>query len=100
MSKFFKSVLDHVLKEVLVESLANSRWFQRFAVSTNKMVQEAKQKGTQHTAGLDETITKATTSASEVASAATNYWQAFRKEVQEEFKKNMEAQKLQPPGKR
>ncbi len=42
---FFKRVLDHLLNQVLVDSLANSRWFQRFAVWSHKAASELKEKG-------------------------------------------------------
>ena len=41
---FFKRVLDHLLNQVLVEGLANSRWFQRFAVGTTKAVKDLQEK--------------------------------------------------------
>jgi hypothetical protein len=37
--------MDHLLNQVLVETLANSRWFQRFAVYTHKLSKEAAEKG-------------------------------------------------------
>lgn len=41
---FFKRLMDHMLNQVLVETLANSRWFQRFAVYTHKLSKEAAEK--------------------------------------------------------
>jgi hypothetical protein len=40
----FKRVMDHLLNQVLVETLANSRWFQRFAVHTHKLSKEVAEK--------------------------------------------------------
>lgn len=42
---FFKKLMDHILNKVLVETLANSRWFQRFAVHTHKLSKEMAEKG-------------------------------------------------------
>lgn len=41
---FIKRLMDHMLNQVLVETLANSRWFQRFAVYTHKLTKEAADK--------------------------------------------------------
>jgi hypothetical protein len=42
---FIKRLMDHLLNQVMVETLANSRWFQRFAVYTHKLSKEAAEKG-------------------------------------------------------
>lgn len=42
---FFKRVMDHLLNQVLVETLANSKWFQRFAVHSHKLSKEVAEKG-------------------------------------------------------
>jgi hypothetical protein len=42
---FFKKLMDHMFNQVLVETLANSRWFQRFAVYSHKMSKEVTEKG-------------------------------------------------------
>eukprot|EP00878_Enallax_costatus_P042906 GHUV01050421.1.p1 GENE.GHUV01050421.1~~GHUV01050421.1.p1 ORF type:complete len:122 (+),score=26.05 GHUV01050421.1:212-577(+) len=44
---FFKRLMDHMLNQVLVETLANSRWFQRFAVYTDKLTKEAAERSKQ-----------------------------------------------------
>lgn len=44
---FFKRVMDHLLNQVLVETLANSRWFQRFAVHSHKLTKEMAEKSEQ-----------------------------------------------------
>jgi hypothetical protein len=41
---FFKRLMDHMLNQVLVDTLANSRWFQRFAVTAHKLSKEAAEK--------------------------------------------------------
>ena len=42
---FFRRVLDHLLNQVLVEGLANSRVFQRFAVWSNGAIKEMSEQG-------------------------------------------------------
>jgi hypothetical protein len=34
---FFKRLMDHMLNQVIVDTLAHSRWFQRFVVHTHKL---------------------------------------------------------------
>ena len=41
MAKFFSGVFNYVFNELLVDTLANSRAFQRFAVRTDKALKEA-----------------------------------------------------------
>lgn len=42
---FFKRVLSYVANEILVERLANARWFQRFAIRTDAAAKEMFGKG-------------------------------------------------------
>ncbi|DBB17240.1 hypothetical protein WJX82_008602 [Trebouxia sp. C0006] len=42
---FFQRVFSYVFNEVLVNTLANSKSFQRFAVKTTHMVEEMSKKG-------------------------------------------------------
>ena len=42
---FFQRVISYIANEVLVEGLANSRTFQRFAVMTNEMFKEGSKTG-------------------------------------------------------
>ncbi|GMH33719.1 hypothetical protein BSKO_01553 [Bryopsis sp. KO-2023] len=42
---FFSRILNHVVNEVLVNSLANSRIFQRFAIRSNEAMKEVVEKG-------------------------------------------------------
>eukprot|EP00882_Tetradesmus_deserticola_P017331 GHRQ01018564.1.p1 GENE.GHRQ01018564.1~~GHRQ01018564.1.p1 ORF type:complete len:103 (+),score=24.28 GHRQ01018564.1:385-693(+) len=53
---FIKRLMDHLLNQVLVETLANSRWFQRFAVYTHKLSKEAAEKSKDHSKVLDEHV--------------------------------------------
>ena len=41
---FFKRLMDHMLNQVIVDTLAHSRWFQRFVVHTNKLSKEVTSK--------------------------------------------------------
>eukprot|EP00798_Chlamydomonas_sp_ICE-L_P022704 gene22708-29860_t len=45
MANFIKRVMDHLFNQVLVEGLANSRWFQKFAVNSNEMLKQMQEKG-------------------------------------------------------
>ena len=45
MAKFFSGVFNYVFNELLVDTLANSRAFQRFAVRTDKALREAQASG-------------------------------------------------------
>lgn len=55
---FLRKIFDHLLNQVLVESLANARWFQKFAVWSSITAKELGEKSKQHTSGLDERFSK------------------------------------------
>jgi hypothetical protein len=59
---FVRRIIDHLLNQVLVEGLANSRWFQRFAVWSHKTYQELQVKGKDHSAKLDTHVSSEGTS--------------------------------------
>jgi hypothetical protein len=44
---FFRRLMDHLLNQVLVDTLAHSKWFQKFVVHTTKLSQEVSSKGRQ-----------------------------------------------------
>eukprot|EP00542_Grammatophora_oceanica_P009186 CAMPEP_0194046340 /NCGR_PEP_ID=MMETSP0009_2-20130614/20872_1 /TAXON_ID=210454 /ORGANISM="Grammatophora oceanica, Strain CCMP 410" /LENGTH=101 /DNA_ID=CAMNT_0038691587 /DNA_START=110 /DNA_END=415 /DNA_ORIENTATION=+ len=46
--QFFARILNHVMNEVVVKGLAESRMFQRFALRTHNNVQEIKKTGTEY----------------------------------------------------
>lgn len=80
----FKRVIDHLLNQVLVETLANSTWFQRFAVRTNEKVQALKQSSKGNAATVDQHL--------------NSFWEMFnsrfsnvRKQFEEEYRKIDEA---------
>mmetsp|Transcript_8999 Transcript_8999/g.26966 ORF Transcript_8999/g.26966 Transcript_8999/m.26966 type:complete len:85 (-) Transcript_8999:3189-3443(-) len=82
---FFGKVFSYVFNEALVQGLANSKTFQRFAVRSSKIVEELQSKGTTHKERL-------TSQASE-----------FSKTFREEMKKGMDQQfsgKDGPQGRR
>lgn len=87
---FIKQVLNYVLKEYLVDTLANSKWFQRFAVRTNSLVQEAKAKADEHSSVLKENLQE---KLGESSSQALSFYQKFRQEFRQEFQKLVESQK-------
>eukprot|EP00793_Prasinoderma_coloniale_P006440 PRCOL_00001270-RA len=37
---FFQRLVSYWMNQVMVDGLANSRWFQRFAIRTDKLMQE------------------------------------------------------------
>jgi hypothetical protein len=58
-SQFIKRVADYIANEVLVKGLANSKTFQRFAVRTNKNLQDIERAGTEHLNKAFESLTAA-----------------------------------------
>ncbi|XP_057818758.1 uncharacterized protein LOC131031612 isoform X2 [Cryptomeria japonica] len=55
---FMNRVLHYVINELLVDRLANSHSFQRFAVKSSKAIQELSQKGIQKREELAEQLKK------------------------------------------
>ncbi|EFN51259.1 hypothetical protein CHLNCDRAFT_141167 [Chlorella variabilis] len=51
---FFQRVMSYLLNEVLVNGLANSRTFQRFAIRSSSLVEEAAKKTAEHKQQLGE----------------------------------------------
>jgi hypothetical protein len=49
---FFRRLMDHLLNQVLVDTLAHSKWFQKFVVHTTKLSQEVSSKGGAAACGL------------------------------------------------
>ena len=80
---FVKRLLDHLLNQVLVEGLANSRWFQRFAVWSHGKMKEINAQGA---ASLDQQLSK-------VAEAAKDKASSFRKEFEAEMQKLRDAER-------
>jgi predicted KAP-like P-loop ATPase len=58
-SQFIKRVADYIANEVLVKGLANSKTFQRFAVRTNKNLQDIERAGTEHLNKAFDSLTAA-----------------------------------------
>lgn len=80
---FIKRIVDHLLNQVLVEGLANSKWFQRFAVWSHSKVKELKSQGA---ATADQQVSKFFDAAKDSAAK-------FRKEFAEEMQKLKDAEK-------
>ena len=72
MARFFSGVFNYVFNELLVESLANSRAFQRFAVRTDKAMREAQASGK---------LTDVAKAPGEAAKTATEYGRAVWDEL-------------------
>lgn len=85
--------MDHMFNQVLVETLANSRWFQRFAVYSHKMTKEMTEKSKDGSKVLDEHITTLASKAKETASQ-------LQKDFMAELKKLQEAEAAQRQPKR
>ncbi|KAL3143420.1 hypothetical protein ABBQ38_002244 [Trebouxia sp. C0009 RCD-2024] len=71
---FFQRVFSYVFNEVLVNTLANSKSFQRFAVRTTHMVEEMTKKGADTQGQLGEKAAE------------------FKKIFRDEMKKGMDSQ--------
>ncbi|KIY96263.1 hypothetical protein MNEG_11699 [Monoraphidium neglectum] len=80
---FFKRLMDHVFNQVLVETLANSRWFQRFAVYSHKMSKEMAEKGKDGSKVLDQHIGTLASKAKETASKLQQDFMAELRKLQE-----------------
>jgi hypothetical protein len=52
MQSFFQRVVHYVINEVLVDTLANSKAFQRFAVRSNAYFSEVSKKGVESKEGF------------------------------------------------
>ena len=61
-SQFVNRLANYIANEVLIKGLANSRFFQRFAVRTDKSIQDLHKAGT-------ETFNEAYTTAAEAAAS-------------------------------
>ncbi|KAJ3708151.1 hypothetical protein LUZ61_011856 [Rhynchospora tenuis] len=56
---FLGRVMSYIVNEIVVEGLANNRAFQRFAVKTNKAIQEMSSKAAQAKEELLEQVKEA-----------------------------------------
>lgn len=69
---FFGRVFNYVFNELLVDALANSKTFQRFAVRTDKALREAQQSGK---------ISKLTDAPNEAAKHASDFTRTLWEQV-------------------
>mmetsp|Transcript_30860 Transcript_30860/g.78799 ORF Transcript_30860/g.78799 Transcript_30860/m.78799 type:complete len:93 (-) Transcript_30860:532-810(-) len=90
---FIKRIMDHLLNQVLVETLANSRSFQRFAVWSNSKMKEVSMKGKDGSVVLDETVGK-------VAEKSKETWSKWREDFASELKKVQEEMARQKAAKK
>lgn len=67
-SQFVNRIANYVANEVLIKGLANSKFFQRFAVRTDKSIQDLHKAGTET---LNEAYSTAAEAASQAAAGAT-----------------------------
>mmetsp|Transcript_19410 Transcript_19410/g.35047 ORF Transcript_19410/g.35047 Transcript_19410/m.35047 type:complete len:83 (+) Transcript_19410:54-302(+) len=81
---FLKRILDHLLNQMLVESLANSRTFQRFAVWSHGAYKELSEKAKD--GSLDEHFESA------IKNAKANA-DRMRSDFQSEIRKQRESQR-------
>ena len=58
-SQFIRRVADYVANEILIKGLANSKTFQRFAVRTDKNIQDLSKMGTEHVNKAFDSLTQA-----------------------------------------
>ncbi|KAI7837461.1 hypothetical protein COHA_008719 [Chlorella ohadii] len=68
---FFQRVMNYLLNEVLVNSLANSRTFQRFAIRSSAMMQDMAKKSAEQKAQLGQTA----------AEKGGHFWKVFSEEL-------------------
>lgn len=80
---FFRRLMDHMFNQVLVETLANSRWFQRFAVFSHRMTKEMAEKGKEGSKVLDSHIEGLAAKAKDTASQLQRDFLAEMRKLQE-----------------
>ena len=73
MSQFIQRIANYVANEILIKGLANSRTFQRFAVRTDKNLQDIHKKGSEALNNvLDEAVVGQQVRASSTSTKAAN----------------------------
>ncbi|KAK9845061.1 hypothetical protein WJX74_010124 [Apatococcus lobatus] len=80
---FFGRVFSYVFNELLVNTLANNRTFQRFAIRSSEMLQELSQKGKEQSSTLGD--------------QAQTFAQTFSREVRKGFAQESKSSQ-QPPS--
>ncbi|PNH12503.1 hypothetical protein TSOC_000621 [Tetrabaena socialis] len=89
---FIRRIIDHLLNQVLVEGLANSRWFQRFAVWSNSAMKELQAKSKDHSATIDTHMTSFVDLAKQKSQQVGAERAGLRQEFQQELKKVQDQQ--------
>merc|ERR1711966_125506 len=74
---FFQKLVSYWMNQVMVDGLANSRWFQRFAIKTDKFMQEG---------------------AGEYQKKAQDFTRTFREEMKKGMEEVTNEMKKNPPG--
>lgn len=69
---FFQRIASHFLNQVLVDGLANSRTFQRFAISSNAKMQDIAKKSADAKKVFNEELTKGMKEVKEKAKETSN----------------------------
>ncbi|KAG1666021.1 hypothetical protein FOA52_010931 [Chlamydomonas sp. UWO 241] len=87
MAAFIKRVFDHLFNQVLVESLSNSRWFQKFAVWSHSTAKELQAKSKDGGSVFGDQMGAFVKNASEAGAKFRNDFAAEMKKVQEEMEK-------------
>merc|ERR1712087_575161 len=78
--RFLQNLFSYWANLVLVETLANSRTFQRFAISTDKLMKELSKKGE--------------ASAGDVSKTAKDFTKAFREEMTKAYREEQMKRKF------
>ncbi|QDZ19789.1 hypothetical protein HOP50_03g23060 [Chloropicon primus] len=79
--RFLQNLISYWANLILVETLANSRTFQRFAVNTDKMLKELQKKGGE-------------VSVKDATKQATDFTKAFREEMTKQFREEQMKKKF------
>mmetsp|Transcript_17803 Transcript_17803/g.53356 ORF Transcript_17803/g.53356 Transcript_17803/m.53356 type:complete len:103 (-) Transcript_17803:720-1028(-) len=95
---FIKRIFDHLFNQVLVESLANSRTFQKFAVWSHSTVKELQAKSKDGASLMDGQFGKFAAQAKEASSKFRSDFAAELSKVQAEMNKQA-ASKANDPSK-
>ncbi|PNW77157.1 hypothetical protein CHLRE_10g424650v5 [Chlamydomonas reinhardtii] len=81
---FIRRLVDHLLNQVLVEGLANSRWFQRFAVWSHGAMKELQAKSKDGSAHLDTHLSTFMEAAKQKSAQLKQDFQQELRKVQEQ----------------
>ena len=83
---FFSRLVNYVVNELLVDALANSKTFQRFAVRTDKALREAQKSGT-----LGDVTKAPGEAAKQMSEFSRQMWETVKAEAAEMERRAAEA---------